>query len=409
MDRSFRFVHAGDLHLERPPRGLAEVPDHLRGALADAPLRAAERVFAAALKHQVDFLLLAGDVIDPAAAGPRAMAFLEEQFDRLSAAGIHTYWAGGRSDRFDHWLDAWPLPAGVTRFGLHEVERVLHYRASEPLVEILGTSTIQRKRIHAAEFRRDNAALFSVAVAYGTTDAETLVQHAINYWALGGEHQRRSVVAGPITGHYSGSPQGRKPAESGPRGCTLVEVDDAQRIRTSFLPTDAVRYYQQHLTVDAGTTLEQLYQLLNERTAGVLVDPFGPELLVSWTISGSPTLERQLRLGKTAADLAARLRVEHGHKKPAAWTVSIEPEGSGGIAAGRYDEQTLLGEFLRTVRHYSEHPDAAMSLEGFLAERHVASSLGALAALDEPGVRGRVLAEVAALGVELLSPREGTK
>ena len=38
-----RFVHAGDLHLERPLSGVSEVPDHLREAFLEAPYLAAEQ------------------------------------------------------------------------------------------------------------------------------------------------------------------------------------------------------------------------------------------------------------------------------------------------------------------------------------------------------------------------------
>jgi hypothetical protein len=58
------------------------------------------------------------------------------------------------------------------------------------------------------------------------------------------------------------------------------------------------------------------------------------------------------------------------------------------------------------VRHYAEQPDERLELEAFLAERHAAGHLGSAAALDNPAVRRRVLAEAAALGAELLSPRE---
>ena len=112
MTQPFRFVHAADFHLERPLRGLAEVPDHLRVALIDAPYRAAERVFDAAIKERVDFVVLAGDILDPLAAGPRGLVFLGEQFQRLAAQGIRVYWAGGRSDDFERWIDAWHIQFG---------------------------------------------------------------------------------------------------------------------------------------------------------------------------------------------------------------------------------------------------------------------------------------------------------
>jgi DNA repair exonuclease SbcCD nuclease subunit len=406
MDRSFRFLHAGDLHLERPPRGLTEIPDALRPVLADAAYRAAERVFDAAVKQPVDFVVLAGDVVDPLLAGPRALVFLSEQFGRLADLGIRVYWAGGRGDRFERFLDAWPLPDNVHRFSLNRVERVVHRRDGEPLVQILGTSTSQLKTIAVADFVPEGRELFSVAVAHGRSDAGPLAAGTVNYWALGGRHLRRSLVRGPVTGHYCGTPQGRRPRESGPHGCTLAQVDETGGVRTTFIPTDAVRYCNERITVDESTTGEQLFQILTERAGELLVDPFGPEMIVRFCVVGSRRLARKLRSGPLSTDLVARLRAEHAAKRPGAWTVGVEAPRAARVPAKLYDEQTLLGEFLRTARHYAEQPDERLELEAFLAKRHAAGNLGSAATLDDPAVRRRVLAEAAALGAELLSPRE---
>lgn len=406
MDRTLRFLHAGDLHLERPAGGLAEVPDHLRAVLADAPYRAAERVFDAAVKHQVDFVVLAGDVVDPLLAGPRALVFLAEQFQKLADHGIRVYWAGGRGDRFDRFADLWQPADNVHRFPLDRVERLAHTRAGEPLVQILGTSTSDRKRVEVAEFHTDPAGSFSVAAAYGTTDVDAVAPRGINYWALGGRHARQSLTQGPVTAHYCGTPQGRRPKDSGPRGCTLVRVEATGRVRTVFIPTDAVRYCDERVLVDEPITDEQLLQILNERAGELLVDPFGPDLLVRWSVVGSRSLAARLRAGGVSTDLMARLRDEHGAKRPAAWTVALQALPRSDVPAELYDEQTLRGEFLRTVRHYLDHPDETLNLETFLGERHESADLGSLAEVDDPAVRRRVLAEAAALGVELLSPRE---
>jgi exonuclease SbcD len=406
MDQPFRFVHASDFHLERPVRGLAEVPDHLREALIDAPYRAAERVFDTAVKERVDFVVLCGDLFDPFTAGPRALVFLDEQFRRLADKGIQTYWAGGRSDDVERWGDHWPLGDHVRRFASHRVERLVHQRDGQPLVQVLGTSVPERRKIRSSDFHTDPRELFTVAVAYGAADADALARHAVNYWALGGEHDRRLLATAPVTAHYCGSPQGRRPQEAGPHGCTLVQVDETRRVRTSFVPTDAVRFQQERVMLSETTTPEQLHQILEERVVELLGDPFGPELLIHWTVSGSAALAGELRRGKLAADLTARLRAEHGQKRPAAWTLAIEPDTSFSMRPELYDEETVLGEFLRSVRRYVEHPEEALNLEAYLPERYLAGTLGAAAALDDPAVRKRVLQEVTRLGLELLSPQE---
>ncbi|MGD9719791.1 MAG: exonuclease SbcCD subunit D [Pirellulales bacterium] len=406
MFGTIRFIHSSDFHLDRPPRGLAEVPDHWRGPLIDAPYRATTRVFDAAIKERVDFVVLAGDLVDPALAGPRGLVFLGEQFRRLADEHIAVYWALGRSDRFGQWVDAWRLPAGVVRFEQDRVARVVHTRGGVPIAQILGTSAAERRRVRLSGFQTEDNELFAVAVAHGAADAEVLSRHPADYWALGGEHQRRAVLGGPVIASYCGSPQGRKPQESGPHGCTLVHVDEERRVRASFLPTDAVRYLDERVEIGETTTVEQLQLVLDERAAELCGDPFGPDMLIRWTITGSRMLAAELRRGKLAADLLARLRAAHGTRRPAIWSVSIEPAGAGETAAIDADEPSLLGEFLRTVRHYAENLDEPLDFERYLSERHLAGSLAQALAIDEPALRRRVLDEVARLGSELLCPQE---
>jgi len=45
----------------------------------------------------------------------------------------------------------------------------------------------------------------------------------------------------------------------------LVQVDENQYLRTSFLATDAVRYLSERILVDPSTTSAQLQQIATER------------------------------------------------------------------------------------------------------------------------------------------------
>ena len=139
-DRSFRFLHASDFRLDAVPRGLTEVPDHLRDTLLDAPYTAARRVFDTALAERVAFVILAGNILQPDLTGPRGTAFLSEQFQRLAEAGISVYWAGGESDPPEAWPTAFPLPENVRVFAKDRVTDFLHQYDGSPLARIVGTS-----------------------------------------------------------------------------------------------------------------------------------------------------------------------------------------------------------------------------------------------------------------------------
>src|SRR3954466_8684109 len=113
MTQPLRLVHASDFHLERPLYGLADIPDHLRELLIEAPYHAAEQVFETALAEDVDAVLLAGGVLHVHRAGPPAMVLLLDQFAQLGERDIPIYWAGGVADAPDTWPRSVMLPKNV--------------------------------------------------------------------------------------------------------------------------------------------------------------------------------------------------------------------------------------------------------------------------------------------------------
>ena len=122
----FRFIHAADFHLHRPITGITEVPEHLRELLLEAAYRAAVRVFEAALTEESDFVLLAGDLLDPEATGPHGPLTLVEQFERLAERGIAVYWAGGQCDPPEVWPAVYHLPDNVHVLPAGRPVEILH-------------------------------------------------------------------------------------------------------------------------------------------------------------------------------------------------------------------------------------------------------------------------------------------
>jgi exonuclease SbcD len=169
-NRPFRFVHAADLHLEEVPRGVAHVPTHLTDLFLQSPYRAAERVFEAACSEHADFLVISGDLLDPARTGPRGPLFLVEQCEKLAARGIAVYWAGGAVDSPDAWPPSVHLPDNVVVFPVGRPEEVVFSRQSEPVARLLGASRTQGRRLRPNEYAAEPGGLFTVAVTHGGAD-----------------------------------------------------------------------------------------------------------------------------------------------------------------------------------------------------------------------------------------------
>jgi DNA repair exonuclease SbcCD nuclease subunit len=457
--RPFRFVHAGDFHLEQPLAGVAEVPDHLRDLFLDAPYAAAKNVFDAALAEDADFVVLSGDLLHPSHTGPRGPLFLIEQFQRLAERGIDVYWAGGTVDPPEAWPAELALPQNVHVFPQGHVEDVTVLHDEDPMARVVGISRDRQRPARPSDFSPDPS-FYSIAILNGDAVLSAMQARGFQYWAIGGRQDRGTPLSGPQMIHHCGSPQGRRPEHCGPHGCTLVEVDAQRQTRTSLITTDIVRWYAERLVVEESTSQEDLETRLREHiqslleagprfsplplgegsgvravSSGQIINPpsalrlppssnpqslipnpsphpnplpngEGTGLLISWTIAGRGPIITQLRRTRLAAELLQRLRDEYGHRSPAAWSVSLEVELSETLPPEWYEQETIRGDFLRAVRQLQMNPDESPTLEAYMAEAHLAGALGAATTFSNKTARDRVLREAAVLGVDLLSGEE---
>jgi len=402
-DWPLRFVHAGDFGLESPPRGVAEVPSHLRELFAEAAYWAAERVFETVLAEEAEFLVLSGGILDPAQAGPRGPLFLCEQFERLAERGIPVYWAGGKTDAPQSWPRAVLLPENVHRFASEAPDEVVFERNGLPAVRLVGQSHGRRNGPRPGGFRGDPSGLPTVGVVHGTFGAEELADADVHYWALGGRHERATPATSPSTVHYPGTPQGRSPGETGAHGCSLVELDEDSCARTSLVPTDVMRWVAERVVIDAETSREGLVTRLSERLQSLVDGAAGADLLVTWTIAGSGPLLGRLRRRHLADELLAALREKFGNRSPAAWSLSLEIESRTRLPDSAYEEETIRGDFLRAVEQLQLNPDEPLELTPYLGERNLRGPFHALARIDDTNARERLLHQAAQLGADLLS------
>ena len=399
---ALRLVHASDLHLELPLYGLAEIPDHLRELLIEAPYHAAEQVFETALAENADAVLLAGDVLNVDRAGPPAIVLLLDQFARLGDRGIPIYWAGGAVDVPDLWPRSVPLPDNVHVFPIGRVETLDLVRMGETLARVQGTSCRDGGEVQARGFHRDAHGLFTIGVAYGTDDSPGHEGDRVHYMALGGRHQHQTVDEEPGIAHYSGTPQGRGPNETGPHGCTVVTVDETSRAKTRFVATDTIRWTEQALEVTATTRHEQLHERMVDRLEKLQAKHPGIDHLVKWSIRGSGPLVNRLRPGSLADELLVDLRRKFGERSPVAWSVSIECNSPLSVPAEWYDQDTVLGDLLRHVRDIELH-ETPFDLRHLLPENMEGDPLAAIADIESEADRANLLCRAAKLGVDLLS------
>ncbi len=403
MTQPLRLVHASDLHLERPLYGLADVPDHLRDLLIEAPHQAAEQVFETALAEDADAVVMAGDVLDVDRAGPPAIVLLLDQFARLNDRGIPVYWAGGTVDVPDSWPRSVSLPPNVHVFPIGRVESLDLVRAGETVARVQGISCREGGEVETRGFHRDAHGLFTIGVAHGTSDSAGHEGDRVHYMALGGRHLQQTVDHEPGLAHYCGTPQGRCPSETGPHGCTVVSADESGRAKTKFVATDAVRWLEQTVEVTATTRSEQLHERMVERLEKRIAQHPGIDLFVRWTVRGAGPLVNRLRPGGLADELLVDLRRQFGERSPTAWSISIDCDSPLSVPAEWYDQETCLGDFLREVREFELQDHLPLDLRQFVPEDVRDDRLAAIANIESDEERSALLCRAAKLGVDLLT------
>jgi DNA repair exonuclease SbcCD nuclease subunit len=414
-DRSFCFIHASDFQLERSLAGVVDPPQAIRARLVGAPQTAVRTVFDAALTFHADFVVLTGELVDPRSAGPRGVALLVEQFKRLDAKNIPVYWLAGDADAVDHWPAGVELPDNV-RIITPASHLIVHTRDHQPIARIGAVEQFAQLRAPAA----------AMAVAGSTPPPEPyrialarLPAHApasailsalggahVEYAALGGAPVRGVLQAARPCMIQAGSPQGRDFSDAGPHGCTFIEVDAQGRTRATLRATDAVRYHVETLDVSPHSSAEGYQAELRTRIENLAVEAGDRVTLlrVEMSIIGSK-LARSERL-QLAADLLKWAREQFASRAAPVWTTEIDIAPAA-PAAELFSQDTILGEFLRTVRQPPEagdvlFEDKALSDAG---GKELSGRLGALAAAD----RERMARATLELGAELLGSPQASR
>lgn len=110
-----RFIHAANLRLDVPVsvQTTEAITDELRFAFEDATLHAFDEVIDASIRHDVDFLLLSGNVFIEADRSLRARLALLKGVRRLAEHDIQVFVLPGDSDPPEAWRGIPEMPDNV--------------------------------------------------------------------------------------------------------------------------------------------------------------------------------------------------------------------------------------------------------------------------------------------------------
>lgn len=296
-----RFIHASDLHIDSPLRGL----DRYEGAPVDrlrtATRGALERLVDKSVSEHVDFILFSGDLYDCDWQDFHTGLFFREQMVRLRRADIRVFIVQGNHDAQGVISKQLALPSNVTVFSSRSAHTV---RIDELSVAIHGRSFPDRAVSEdlVPSYPAPVPGFFNIGMlhtsltgraghdTYAPTDLPTLIAKDYDYWALGHVHAREVVCEQPRI-VFPGNLQGRHANETGPKGCELVTVE-AGRIEAEFAALDVVRWSQVSVQLDGVDRLEALADAFRNTLEPVLIGSMDRLHAVRVTLTGSTNLHR---------------------------------------------------------------------------------------------------------------------
>jgi exonuclease SbcD len=257
-----KVLHMADVHLESPFGGMGL--DAQRGRRRQEELKAVfVRAIDIAAEHDVDLLLLAGDLLDRVLVAKSTITFVDQQFRRIPRTRI--FISPGNHDPLlptSYYL-SYPWAPNVHIFG-PEVERV--DLADLPVsVYGWGFSTWEDRECHVKSLRVADPTRINLVVLHGGEadyhpfTPQDLTAIGADYIALGHIHKHGTVLehSGRVIARYAGSPEALHFGEPGLHGIYLGTIDKRMS-RMEFVPTGLRQYISANVDVSGATSLDDL-------------------------------------------------------------------------------------------------------------------------------------------------------
>ena len=266
----WKFIHAADIHLDSSLHGLERYEGAPIEEIRSATRRAFDNLIQLAIDEEVAFVLLAGDLYDGDWKDYNTGLYFMERMGRLREAGIRVFMVAGNHDAASQITRHLRLPDNVTMFATRAPEQII---LDDLNVAIVGQGFATRAVTDdlSQAYPQGNSQLFNIGLLHTCLDGKPghepyapctvdgLRSKGYQYWALGHVHKREELSQDPWI-VFPGNIQGRHMRETGPKGCTLVTVDNGEVVEVEHRDLDVMRWSLCEVDVTDSETVEDIYE-----------------------------------------------------------------------------------------------------------------------------------------------------
>ena len=300
----FTFLHAADLHLGSPFKGLSLRDPHLAEKIGLASREAFETLVDRALEEKIAFAIFAGDIFDGEWRDASIALFFNRQIARLSRAGVRLFLLKGNHDAESVVSKSVSLPDLAEQF---PSSRAKTFEIPELRTALHGQSFSDRSESEnlAQSYPAPKTGWFNIGVLHSSLDGrpghanyapcslDDLRAKNYDYWALGHIHAHEVVSRDPMI-VYPGNLQGRSIRECGAKGAMLVDVEDGAIAGLRRLIVDRARFARIDIDAAPHDTPRDLFRAVTDAAANASRDAQGRLLALRLTLHGATALHATL-------------------------------------------------------------------------------------------------------------------
>ena len=340
-----RFIHAADIHLDSPLKGLAKRHNLPIDKILSATRNALVNLVTLAIDEKVDFVLLAGDVYDGDPEDLSANFHFNQQKGRLNQKNITEVIITGNHDAKSKISRPLSPPKNLTILSTDNPESCEITKEGEVIAIIHGQGFLKQAETRnlATTYPAPIAGKLNIGILHTSLDGRDghdnyapttkieLINKGYSYWALGHVHTREEVHQKPYI-IFPGNIQGRHIRETGAKGCYLVTFKDNHEAQLDFKPLDVFRWEAITINLEGieeesefegklAETVESRNLPFNEIPHGIRIILKGNTSLHSWLICSQNRVSENIQGifdGISAGNLfLEQLKVETSNEGPA--------------------------------------------------------------------------------------------
>lgn len=374
----FKFIHAADVHLDSPLRGLSRYESAPAESIRNACRKAFVNLVDLAIEEKVAFVLLAGDLYDGDWKDYNTGIFLSQQMGRLGQHNILVFTVAGNHDAANRMTKALVSPTNMSILSSRKVETIKLHDLS---VTIHGRSfwTQHVDENLVAGFAAAQKGMFNIGLLHTSLDGreghavyapcsiDDLCSRGYQYWALGHIHKQEFVLEDPWI-VFPGCVQGRHIRETGAKGCVLVTVEDGTVSEVERHPLDVLRWVLCSVDLTDVAEMREVLERTRKAIENERISADGRPIAMRIRFEGATTISDELaaypeRFNQQIKALGAEIASDD------LWIERVENAAVGKLDLdSALSDDSAFGKLLKEILATPGNPDEIGGLKDVIAD-----------------------------------------